>query len=111
MNQADWVFQILTRIAAPIIHVILAFPSHRQNKLNDRMVEIKTHSNLTRSCTNLICLHLRDQLLERSSGEPVTLVYIQVYISCFNQGAQILLDERIPVVPLENKHWRLTQVT
>ena len=104
VHQLDGVLQVFAGVAAPVVDVVLALAAHGPDELNDGVVEVETHAHLAGPGADLVGLHLRDELLEGSGGEPVALVDVQVHVSGLDERAQILLHERVPVVPLQHQH-------
>ena len=104
VHHADWVLQVLAGVAAPVVDVVLALASHGPDELDDGVVEVETHAHLARPGADLVGLHLGDELLEGAGGEPIALVDIEVHVSGLDERAQILLHERVAVVPLKHQH-------
>lgn len=98
----DGVLEVLAGVAEPVVDVVLAFASHGPDELDDGVIEVQAHAHLRGTRLDLVALHLGDQLLERTGGEAVALVNVQVDVVCLDVGAQILLDERRAVVGLQD---------
>ena len=91
-HELDGVFEVLACVTAPVVDVLLTLSAHGPDELNDRVVEVEAHAYLAGTRGDLICLNLRDELLERTRRETVALVDVEVDVCRLDLRAEILLN-------------------
>jgi len=104
INGGNGVHSPLSRVVEPVVLVLVACSTHGKDQLNDRVIEVESHAQLTSSARLVQSLHLSDQLLKAASSKQITLLHVQKDIGGIDACTQILRLDSHTVLTLDNRN-------